>query len=130
MLYRIEIGLKSGVPDARGRGVVGQAQGALGLIIDACQTRDVYKVVANIDEAKAAEVQTAFADLVVAESAMNRLPAPESFDWILEIGFKPGVTDNVGRTARGALRDIAGRELEWEEQVYTEIGRASCRERV
>jgi len=119
MLYRIEIGLKDGVPDARGRGVLHKAQGALGLTIDACRTRDVYKVVANINEAKAAEVQTAFADSVVAESAMNRLPAPELFDWMLEIGFKPGVTDNVGRTARGALRDIVGRDLEWEEQVYT-----------
>jgi phosphoribosylformylglycinamidine synthase subunit PurSL len=119
MLYRIEIGLKQGVPDARGRSVITQAKGALGLTIDACRTRDVYKVVANIDDATAAEVQTAFADPVVAESAMNRLPPPESFDWMLEIGFKPGVTDNVGRTARGALRDIAGRELAWEEQVYT-----------
>jgi phosphoribosylformylglycinamidine synthase len=121
MLYRIEIGLKQGVPDARGRGVVGQAQGALGMILDGCQTRDVYKVVANIDEAKAAEVQTAFADPVVAESAIGRLPAPETFDWMLEVGFKPGVTDNVGRTARGALRDLAGRELDWEEQVYTSL---------
>ena len=121
MLYRIEIGLKQGVPDARGRGVLHKAQGALGLTIDACQTRDIYKVVANIDDAKAAEVQTAFADPVVADSAINRLPAPESFDWMLEVGFKPGVTDNVGRTARGALRDIVGRELEWEEQVYTSV---------
>ncbi|MBC8871116.1 MAG: phosphoribosylformylglycinamidine synthase [Planctomycetes bacterium] len=121
MLYRIEIGLKQGVPDARGRGVLHQAQGALGLTLAACQTRDVYKVVADIDAATAAEVQTAFADPVVAESAMNRLPAPQSFDWMLEIGFKPGVTDNVGRTARGALRDIVGRELKWEEQVYTSL---------
>jgi len=121
MLYRIEIGLKQGVPDARGRGVLHQAQGALGLTINTCQTRDVYRVVANIDDAVAAKVQTAFADPVVADSAMNRLPTPEAFDWMLEIGFKPGVTDNVGRTARGALRDIVGRELEWEEQVYTSI---------
>jgi phosphoribosylformylglycinamidine synthase len=121
MIYRIEIGLKEGVPDARGRGVVQQAKGALGLRIAACRTRDVYKVAADIDDATAAEVQNAFADPVVAESAMNRLPPPEPFDWMLEIGFKPGVTDNVGRTARGALRDIAGRELAWEEQVYTSI---------
>ncbi len=121
MIYRIEIGLKDGVPDARGRGVLHKAQGALGLTIDTCQTRDVYKVVANIDEATAAKVQTAFADPVVAESAMDRLAAPATFDWMLEIGFKPGVTDNVGRTARGALKDIVGRGLEWEEQVYTSI---------
>ena len=82
MLYRIEIGLKKGVPDARGRGVLHQAQGALGLTIKACQTRDVYKVVANIDDDVAAEVQTAFADPVVATSAMSRLPTPKSFDWM------------------------------------------------
>jgi phosphoribosylformylglycinamidine synthase II len=119
MIYRIEIGLKDGVPDARGRGVIHRAQGALKLEIAECRTRDVYKVVANIDEAKAAVVQKTFADPVVAESAMSRLPAPESFDWMIEVGFKPGVTDNVGRTARGALQDIVGRELAWEEQVYT-----------
>ncbi len=119
MIYRIEIGLKDGVPDARGRGVIHRAQGALKLNIAECRTRDVYKVVANIDDATAATVQKTFADPVVAESAMGRLPAPESFDWLLEVGFKPGVTDNVGRTARGALKDIVGRELEWEEQVYT-----------
>ena len=119
MIYRIEIGLKDGVPDARGRGVIHRAAGALKMEISECRTRDIYKVVANIDEALAATVQKTFADPVVAESAMSRLPAPESFDWMLEVGFKPGVTDNVGRTARGALKDIVGRELEWEEQVYT-----------
>ncbi|MCK5675687.1 MAG: phosphoribosylformylglycinamidine synthase, partial [Verrucomicrobia bacterium] len=121
MVYRIEIGLKDGVPDARGRGVIHRAEGALKMAIAACRTRDIYKVVANIDNATAAVVQKTFADPVVAESAMERLSAPESFDWLLEIGFKPGVTDNVGRTARGALKDVVGRELEWEEQVYTSI---------
>ncbi|MDF7800885.1 AIR synthase-related protein [Pontiellaceae bacterium B1224] len=119
MIYRIEIGLKDGVPDARGRGVIDRAQGALKMSIGECRTRDVYKVVANIDADKAAEVQQTFADPVVAESALDRLPAPGNFDWMLEIGFKPGVTDNVGRTARGALKDVVGRELDWEEQVYT-----------
>ena len=119
MIYRIEIGLKDGVPDARGRGVMHRAEGALKMTIDECRTRDVYKVVANIDADKAAEVQKTFADPVVAESALDRLAAPASFDWMLEIGFKPGVTDNVGRTARGALADVVGRELDWEEQVYT-----------
>ncbi len=121
MIYRIEIGLKDGVPDARGRGVIHRAEGALKMAIAECRTRDVYKVAANIDDATAAVVQKTFADPVVAESAMGRLEAPAAFDWMLEVGFKPGVTDNVGRTARGALKDVVGRELEWEEQVYTSI---------
>ncbi len=121
MIYRIEIGLKDGVPDARGRGVIHRAEGALKMAIAECRTRDVYKVAAKIDGETAAVVQKTFADQVVAESAMGRLPAPSAFDWLLEVGFKPGVTDNVGRTARGALKDIVGRDLEWEEQVYTSI---------
>jgi phosphoribosylformylglycinamidine synthase len=121
MIFRIEIGLKEGVPDARGRGVIHRAEGALKLEIDQCRTRDVYKVAAGIDGQTAMNVQQTFADPVVAESAIGRLPAPGTFDWMLEIGFKPGVTDNVGRTARGALKDVVGRDLEWEEQVYTSI---------
>ena len=104
MIYRIEIGLKDGVPDARGRGVIHRAAGALKMAIAECRTRDVYKVVADIDDATASVIQKTFADPVVAESAMGRLPAPATFDWMLEVGFKPGVTDNVGRTARGALK--------------------------
>ena len=121
MIYRIEIGLKQGVPDARGRGVIGKAKSALGMKIKGCQTRDVYKVDANIKRSEAKAIQTGFADAVVARSALGRLKAPGSFDWMLEIGFKPGVTDNVARTARGAMADILGRELAWEEQVYTSL---------
>ena len=121
MIFRIEIGLKRGVPDARGRGVIHRAKSALGLKIKRCSTRDVYKVSANVKPREAKAVQLEFADAVVARSAMNRLTAPSDFDWLLEIGFKPGVTDNVGRTARGAMADILGRELKWEEQVFTSI---------
>ncbi|MGE4489017.1 MAG: phosphoribosylformylglycinamidine synthase, partial [Kiritimatiellales bacterium] len=121
MIYRIEIGLKAGVPDARGRGVISKAKSALGMKIKACQTRDVYKVDANIKRSEAKAIQTGFADAVVARSALGRLKAPSNFDWMLEVGFKPGVTDNVGRTARGAMADILGRELVWQEQGYTSI---------
>jgi phosphoribosylformylglycinamidine synthase len=41
------------------------------------------------------------------------------FDWIIEVGFRPGVTDNVGRTAREAIELVLGRELKEEEKVYT-----------
>ena len=62
MIYRIEIGLREGVPDARGRGVVHRAAGALKMNIEECRTRDVYKVVAEIDAETAATVQNTFAD--------------------------------------------------------------------
>lgn len=120
-MYRIEVGLKQGVPDARGRSVVSRAHSALGMTIESCQTRDVYKVDARIDAGEAAAVQAGFTDGVTACSELGRLAPPPAFDWLLEIGFKPGVTDNVGRTARGAMADLLGRDLAWEEQVYTSI---------
>ena len=64
MINRIEIGLKEGVPDARGRGVIHRAEGALKMALAECRTRDVYKVVAEIDDATAGAVQKTFAVLV------------------------------------------------------------------
>jgi len=121
MIYRIEIGLKDGVPDARGRRVMTQTASALHIDLAQCRTRDVYKVDAGIDPAAGERIRAAFTDPVVAESAVDRLSPPEDFDWLIEVGFKPGVTDNVGRTARGAMQDALGRELAWREQVYTAV---------
>jgi phosphoribosylformylglycinamidine synthase len=81
----------------------------------------VYKVTAQLSESEANRVMEVFTDAVVAESARGRLAMSDSFTWCLEISYKAGVTDNVGRTARGSLQDLLGRELVWEEQVYTSI---------
>ena len=40
------------------------------------------------------------------------LDAPP-FHWLLTVGYKPGVTDNVGRTSKTAIEDILGRHLGW-----------------
>lgn len=41
------------------------------------------------------------------------------FDWAIEIGYLPGVTDNVGNTARESIEDMFGRKLLPGEGVYT-----------
>jgi phosphoribosylformylglycinamidine synthase subunit PurSL len=120
-VLRIEIALKDGVADARGRAVAEKAAAMLGIVLANCRTRDVYKVSAELDDDAARRVAAAFADPVAAVAAIDRLPPPQDFDWMVAIGFKPGVTDNVGRTARCILQDLLERELAWEEQVYTEI---------
>ena len=48
-----------------------------------------------------------FTDAVVQESSWARRPAGDC-QWIVQVGFLPGVTDNVGRTAAEALEDIYG----------------------
>jgi phosphoribosylformylglycinamidine synthase II len=43
----------------------------------------------------------------------------EGFDWLVEVGFLPGVTDNVGRTARETVETFLGRSLGELGGVYT-----------
>lgn len=120
MTTRIEIGLKRGVRDPRGEGVVARAKDFLHLPVRGCATRDVYKVDAQLSARESREVRDAFADQVIAKPKIGRLDAP-SFDWLIEVGFKPGVTDNVGRTARAVVNDVLGRDLAAGEDVYTGV---------
>ena len=43
----------------------------------------------------------------------------KNFDWIIEIGFLPGVTDNAGKTAREAIGDSLRKKFSDNEDVYS-----------
>jgi phosphoribosylformylglycinamidine synthase subunit PurSL len=118
--YRIEIGLKRGVRDARGRATVAKARRFLRLPVDSCQTRDIYKVDLSLSPEELRHIQKAFTDPVISRSELARL-SPPVFDWLVEVGFKPGVTDNVGTTARALAQDLLERPLPHHESVYTSI---------
>ncbi|MBP7275259.1 MAG: phosphoribosylformylglycinamidine synthase [Kiritimatiellae bacterium] len=109
MSFRIEIGLKRGVRDPRGERVEHQARTFLKLPVRRVRTRDVYLVDMDLPPRDCSLVREAFADLVIARPALGRLPPPAGFDWLIEVGFKPGVTDNVGATARTVLADVLQR---------------------
>ena len=137
MAIRIEIGLRRGVRDPRGEGVVARARKFLHLPVRGCATRDVYKIAADLPPRAASAVRRALTDAVLARSAFDRLPPPARYDWLVEVGFRPGVTDNVGRTARVIVQDLAGRPLGEREEVHTAteyfvrggLTRASCTRR-
>jgi phosphoribosylformylglycinamidine synthase II len=118
MAIRIEIGLKAGLRDPRGQAVVSRARHFLHLAVAGCSTRDVYRIDAPLGHDEATRVAAAFADPVTSQVALDRLPPP-ACDWLIEVGFKPGVTDNVGRTARTVVQDVLGRELGPYEEVHT-----------
>ena len=121
MAHRIEIALKAIAHDARGAGIVAGAGRSLAMKILAVQTRTVYKIDAEISEAEIDSICRFFCDPVIEEAAAGRLPPPDKYDWLIEIGYKPGVTDNVGRTARVALQDVLGRSLPESAGIYTSI---------
>jgi phosphoribosylformylglycinamidine synthase len=44
--------------------------------------------------------------------AIDRILAPKTFAYAVEVGFLPGVTDNVGMTVREMVEDALGKKLE------------------
>jgi len=50
--------------------------------------------------------------------SVDKIPAAGNFSYAIEVGYLPGVTDNVGRTARETIEDCLGRSL-GEAQVYS-----------
>lgn len=120
MAFRIEIGLRSGLRDPRGVAAAARARAVLGLAVKRCQTRDIYEVMVDLPAKKQREVMRAFTDPVAVRSALGRLPPP-TFDWMVEIGFKPGVTDNVARTASSLVADVIDRALAREEAVIARV---------
>ena len=121
MPYRIVVGLKEGVRDARGERVRREIRDHLGIAVDEVRTIDVYTVDAALS---AAEIEAAargpFSDPVIQTVAIDR-PLAADFDILIEVGFRPGVTDNVGRTAKEAIQYLTGRPFAAGEGVYTSV---------
>lgn len=119
MAHRIEIGLRQGVRDVRGGQTAESALKALGLHLARVVTRKAYAIDAELNAEEVESARRYFHDPVIETAAIGRLPPPEGFSWMIEVGFKPGVTDNVGRTALEALQDIVGRRLSDRARVCT-----------
>jgi len=121
MAARIVVGLKPAVRDARGERVKQAIHQHLGIELTAVRTLDVYTLDADLsaDELRAA-AQGPLSDPVIQQVAINR-PLADDFDVLIEVGFRPGVTDNVGRTAREAIEYLTGRSFAVGEAVYTSV---------
>jgi phosphoribosylformylglycinamidine synthase subunit PurSL len=118
MAHRIEVAYKERIRDVPGEKLKRRIKGDFGLDVDA-HVVDVYTIDSDVDEAT---LHILFADAFidpVTQTAYVGKPAPTDADWVIEVGYKPGVTDNVGRTGREVLEALSGRKLRESEGVYT-----------
>jgi len=119
MIHRIEIGFREGVRDAFGDKIRRRISGHLGLSVSRVETIDVFTVEGEISGAQAEEVaRELLTDPITQRFSVNR-PLACGFDWLVEVGFLPGVTDNVGRTARETIETYLQRPLGGDGGVYT-----------
>ena len=111
MASRIEVGFKEGIRDALGEKTKKRIIDNLTLPVEKVATIEVYTVAGKLT---ALELQKAAAgplsDPVIQEFSINR-PLAKNFDWLIEVGFRPGVTDNVGKTAREAITLLLGENI-------------------
>ena len=121
MATRIEVGYRDGVKDPRGERVVREAKELAGIELRSVRTVSVYTVDVDITEDQLeAAASGPFTDPVIQEYAVGG-PVGGSFDQLIEVGFRPGVTDNAGRSAGEAVSQLLGRDLDPKEAVYTSI---------
>ncbi|MDT8441811.1 MAG: AIR synthase-related protein [Desulfuromonadales bacterium] len=126
MAWRILVGLQDGIVDARGERVRREIHDHLGIDLTAVRTIDVYTVDAALTEDEVLAAATGpFFDPVIQEYAINR-PLARDFDMLIEVGFRPGVTDNAGRTAKEAIQYLTGRRFADGEGVYTSVQYLLC----
>ena len=83
---------------------------SLGFPIDELQLVDVYTIAIgdrDMSPGELAEIGTRLTNPVVQEFVVDRATRT-LFDSAIEVGFLPGVTDNVGTTARQTIEDFLG----------------------
>lgn len=122
--YRIEIAVKQQWTDARAESVKRGIRNILGISgVEELRTRDVFTISADIDDTQVQAIAKELANPVTQQWTVGQSKLEDSidFDFIIAVGFRPGVTDNVARTAHEAIGDIIGRKLSKAEQVFSSV---------
>lgn len=118
MPYRLEITLKSDLFDAEGESVRHKAKNYFGIRINRVRTIHILTIDADLSVDQLNAIQTEiFTNPVTQISSFD--PLPMEFDWIIWIGFRPGVKDNPGSTAVEAIEDLLRIKLAKDEAAYT-----------
>lgn len=111
MAHRIEVASK--IPDTRAavRKKEIESAGFSGKI-NTVKLADVYTVDTDLNPEALQKVASMLANPVFQEPNLNRSLSLRTFDYAVEIGFLPGVTDNVGNTVRESLENVLGKKLD------------------
>ena len=94
---------------------------ALGFSIEELHLADVYTIATDaraFTQKELLQIGSQLMNPVVQECSVDE-PTRMPFDHAIEVGFLPGVTDNVGATARQTIEDFFSIKFGEGESVYT-----------
>ncbi|MCP4133218.1 MAG: phosphoribosylformylglycinamidine synthase [bacterium] len=116
--HRIEVFCKT--DDYRGE-VIKQKLQKLGFSPHEVYTSDNYLLYIDIPGEKAEQLGQVLSQPVTQDFLVNKPYAPEQYSFAIEIGFLPGVTDNVAHTVRESIGDFLNMELDHEKSVFSSV---------
>ncbi|MDO8609749.1 MAG: AIR synthase-related protein [bacterium] len=118
MIHRIEI--LSKVPDTRAevRKRKLEDNGFKGKISEVFVV-DVYSIDKIFDTSQLNKIVKMLINPIVQNASINSYLSPKKFTWAVEVGYLPGVTDNIANTAQESIEDLLKIKFKNEEHVYT-----------
>lgn len=114
----IRIDVTSTISDARALVKAHAFQALAGSSIKKVHVVDSYLIDASLSKTAIQKVRNALTNVQVEISHVGRwLPADFSFG--IEVGYLPGVTDNVATTTKQTIEDVIGKTFKSSERVYS-----------
>ncbi len=120
MTHRITV--SSIVEDARARGYLRTLKSLFPKsALSNVSFLQIYTIDAQLSKAELEKIAGRLANPVVENYSVGTIRAPIPHAFAIEIGYLPGVTDNVARTVQHSIEDATGRKFADSEQVYSSI---------
>lgn len=114
-MKRIEIALKDGLFDAQGQIDAQTISDSLGLEVEV-EYRKVFTEDLGISDEEAEKFGKALCHPVTHTAEINAVHEND-FDHIIEVGYKPGVMDPEGRSAKDLAQTVLGKEFPFERKI-------------
>ncbi len=119
MITRIEVRVREEIGDSAGASVRARIEADLGISLLEVRIIEAYTIEAILEEAQIRRVaREIFADPLSQEYSIGGFRGMD-FGWAIEVGFLPGVTDNVANTSRIAIQDLLGITFAPGEKVFS-----------
>ncbi|RMD74666.1 MAG: phosphoribosylformylglycinamidine synthase, partial [Lentisphaerae bacterium] len=119
MLYRVELSLRDPESDARSHAIAQKLDQHWGIRVETLYTRDVYTLDLDLDRETIEAIAQEISNPVTQQYRIDAADA--DCHWLVMVGFRPGVTDNIARTLQGVIEDLIGRKLHDHEAVFSHV---------
>ena len=105
MIFRLEIRLKTNLADAEGTGIKKKAKDYFGIQVDEIRVVRVLMIDAGLTSEQMETARSRiFTNPITEESSFK--PLAQDFDWLIWVGYRPGVRDTAGSTAVEAVEHL------------------------